>query len=66
MTEEFVRYLEMCVNFHHENDESFKTTDSVYEKENLMYLKAIHYIDELYNDVEKKSHKRTERRRESD
>lgn len=52
MTEEFVRYLEMCVNFHHENDESFKITDSAYEKENLMYLKAIHYINELYNDVE--------------
>jgi hypothetical protein len=52
MTEDFVRYLEMCVNFHHENDESFKITDSAYEKENLMYLKAIHYINELYNDVE--------------
>ena len=52
MTEEFVRYLEMCVNFHHENDESFKINDSAYEKENLMYLKTIHYINELYNDVE--------------
>lgn len=52
MTEEFIRYLEMCVNFHHENDESFKITDSAYAKENLMYLKAIHYINELYNDVE--------------
>lgn len=31
MTEEFVRYLEMCVNFHHKNDESFKITDSAYE-----------------------------------
>lgn len=52
MTEEFVRYLEMCVNFHHENDESFKITDSAYEKENLMYLKAIRYINELYSGVE--------------
>lgn len=53
MTEEFVRYLEMCVNFHHDNDESFKITDSAYAKENLMYLKAIHYINELYKNVEK-------------
>ena len=51
MTEEFVRYLEMCVNFHHKNDESFKITDSAYAKENLMYFKAIHYINELYSDV---------------
>lgn len=54
MTEEFVRYLEMCVNFHHENDESFKITDISYAKENLMYLKAIHYINELYSDVKEK------------
>ena len=52
MTKEFVRYLRMCVDFHHENDESFKITDSANAKENLMYLKAIHYINKLYSDVE--------------
>ena len=50
MTEELFRYLNVCVNFHHENDESFKITDGAYKKENLMYLRAIQYLNELYKE----------------
>lgn len=55
MTEELFRYLDMCVTFHHENDVSFKITDGAYEKENLMYLKAIHYLNELYKENKENS-----------
>ncbi len=48
MTEELFKYLNLCVNFYHKNDESFKITDESRLKENLRYLETIHYLNELY------------------
>ena len=53
MTEDFIKYLEMCVNFHHKYNESYKITDSAIEKENYLFLEAIHYINDLYKSCEK-------------
>ncbi len=59
MMEELFKYLNMCVNFYHENDESFKITDEAREKENLRYLETIHYLNELYkkNNAPKQNYK---------
>lgn len=52
MDKELIEYIEMCVNYHHEWDESFKITDSAMQKEALMFLKAIKFLNDLYKESE--------------
>lgn len=51
--EEILNYIEFCVNYHHDFDNSYKITDSAYNAENLKFLKAIQLINEIRKEIEK-------------
>lgn len=48
MTEAAIlNYIESCINFHHDFDQSYKITEDAWNKENLHFLTALNFINQL-------------------